>query len=338
MKGAYKEPEPIFVVGMNGSGTTMLLDNLGRHPTVYGFPKETRLIPYLIAQQESFGDLHHDANFQKLWRTVLRLNVFQQVNNNTAVPLPENWKDFPRNLAAVLDGVFSYFSQQAGKQRWCEKTPQHVQHIRSIARLFPHAKFIHIIRDGRDCAASFNRRWHRTPELTIYRWKNIVRNGCSQGLQLGKEHYMEIHYEELTTDPSNGLSQVCNFLGIPFDPAVLESAQPYLQTENTESLQMEAGGLQPNSGKWKSYFNTKTRKSLEKICGSTLAQHGYTTDYPDSDINISWLNRRYWNSKDVLVQYFREIILKLGGKIDRPWRVILSKPFTAFRQRRQNKY
>jgi len=330
---AYTNPAPVFIVGMNGSGTTMLLDNLGRHPELYSFPKETRLIPYLIAQQDRFGDLHHDGNFKKLWIEVLGLHVFHQVNNNTDVPLPQNWKDFPRSLAAVLDGVFTHFSGQAGKLRWCEKTPQHVQHIKSLAELFSQAKFIHVIRDGRDCAASFNRRWRRTPELTIYRWKNIVTIGSYQGLQLGKERYLEVRYEDLTLSPEKWLRQICDFLNIPFDPAILESTQPYLQTDNEQG-----NSLQPNSGKWENYFGPKTRRRLEQISGNTLAKFGYTTSYPNSNEDISWLNRRYWSAKDALVQYVREIMLKLSGRIDRPWHVILSKPFIAFKQRGHNKY
>ena len=57
---------PVFVVGMNGSGTTMLLDSLGRHPALYAFPKETRLIPYLMSRVSTYGDLTVDANFQRL--------------------------------------------------------------------------------------------------------------------------------------------------------------------------------------------------------------------------------------------------------------------------------
>jgi hypothetical protein len=333
MMSAYTNPEPVFIVGMNGSGTTMLLDNLGRHPALYAFPKETRLIPYFIAHQDSFGNLHHDDNFKRLWIEVLGLHAFQLVNNNTDVPLPKNWKDFPRSLAAVLDGAFTYFSRQAGKLRWCEKTPQHVQHIMPLAELFSQAKFIHMIRDGRDCAASLNRRWRRTPELTVYRWKNIVTNGSHQGLQLGNERYLEVRYEDLTMSPEKWLRQICNFLNMPFDTAVLESAQPYMQTN-------KSGGksLQPNSGQWESYFEPKIRRKLEIISGNTLAKFGYNTNYPNSNDDISSLKRRYWSAKDALVQYFREIMLKLTGRINRPWHVILSKPFIAFKQRGRNKY
>jgi Sulfotransferase family len=333
-----KKSEPVFVVGMNGSGTTMLLDNLGRHPQLYAFPRETRLIPHLIATHHRFDDLSEDDNFRRLWEEVLGLTVFEYVNDHQKLPLPDDWQSYPRDLAGVLDGVFSYFARKEGKQRWCEKTPHHVQHISKLADLFPLARFIHVIRDGRDCAASFNRRWHRSPELTMFRWKKVIREGCRQGRMLGKERYMEVRYEDLTTDPEYWLQQICNFLGVPFDHAVLLSAQPYLKTAHLQSGEKNLGGLKPNSGNWRQYFTPGKISDLEKIGGSTLKSFGYETAFPDSDRNLSKLKRHLLSAKDALVQYLREIGLKLSGRIERPWRVILSRPFIAFRQRGENEY
>ena len=166
---------PVFIVGMNGSGTTMLLDSLGNHPDLYAYPRETRLIPNLIHNVDRYGDLNNDENFLRLWHAVLGIPAFRgKKYKSPKPPLPANWRDFPRNLAAVLDAVFRYFALTHGKIRWCEKTPQHVQHLQNLHAVFPGAKFIHIIRDGRDCAASFHRRWRRQPELTIYRWKKVI--------------------------------------------------------------------------------------------------------------------------------------------------------------------
>jgi hypothetical protein len=324
---------PVFVVGMNGSGTTMLLDCLGRHPALYAFPRETRLIPYLMARVGSFGDLGVDPNFQRLWDEVRTLAVFRLVNDDAPVPLPPDWRDRPRTLAAVLDAVFGYFAARAGKPRWCEKTPQHVQHLLALAEQFPSARFIHVVRDGRDCAVSFHRRWRRQPELTVFRWKKVVAVGRAQGRKLGAQRYLEVRYEDLTAAPEPSLRHICDFLGLPFDAAVLESARPYLSTGDSGER-----GLQRNSGKWQGYFSAPMQQRLERIAGRTLAQCGYETSLPQADANVPGWKRRYWAGAESLRQYGREIWRKLHGDLDRPWRVILAKPINALRQRQHNEY
>ena len=326
--------EPVFVVGMNGSGTTMLLDCLGRHPQLYAFPHETRLIPFLMARQGVYGDLEVDSNFRRFWDDVRSLPVFREENGNRPVPLPEDWRDQPRSLAAILDAVFRHFAVTTSKRRWCEKTPQHVQHLRALGTLFPHAKFIHIIRDGRDCAASFHRRWYRRPELTVFRWKKVVAMGRAQGGELGPSRYLEVRYEDVTASPGPALRSICEFLELPFDAAVLESDQPFLQVDPGET----ARGLKQNSGKWERYFSPRTRERLDRIAGRMLATCGYHTGRPDSDLDISGWQKRYWVMTEVSRAYLREIWRKLTGKLERPWRVILVKPVTALRHREHNLY
>ena len=156
--------EPVFVVGMNGSGTTMLLDCLDNHPDLFGFRRETKIIPYFIQSAGKYGDLSDDKNFRKMWDDFRSISFFKYVNNGKIVPLPKSWKDAPRSAAGIIDCTLSYFAEKDGKHRWCEKTPMHAQHICLLADSFPNAKFIHIIRDGRACAASFHRRWGYKPE------------------------------------------------------------------------------------------------------------------------------------------------------------------------------
>ena len=334
MNAADASSGPVFVVGMNGSGTTMLLDCLGRHPNLYAFPRETRLIPYLMSRVKTFGDLQIEANYRRLWDEVREVTVFRQENGGSPVPIPQDWLNGPRSLATVLDEVFSYFASGAGKRRWCEKTPQHVQHLLALAELFPAAKFIHVIRDGRDCAASFQRRWRRQPELTIFRWKKVVAIGRTQGRQLGVGRYFEIRYEDLTAVPEDSLRDICKFLELSFDPAVLDSTQPYLQAAGDGGSR----GLQQNSGKWRTYFSPRMQRRLETIAGRTLAECGYETSYPQADASVPGWQRRYWAGSEVVRQYGREIWRKLNGDLDRSWGVILAKPITALRQRHHNEY
>jgi hypothetical protein len=148
-----------------------------------------------------------------------------------------------------------------------------------------------------------------------------------------------VRYEDLTIEPEYWLRILCEFLGVTFDEKILVSSQPYLKNGPAEDDSNETTGrLRANSGNWKSYFDSSKKNRLERIGGKTLALFGYETNYPDSDFDPPAWKRRLWGSQDYVVQYAREIGLKLTGRIERPWRVILSRPFVAHKQQGENEY
>ena len=285
------ECRPVFVVGMNGSGTSMLADCLGRHSGLYAGTKETRVIPYLIARASQFGDLGDDKHFLELWRTVTTILALQRMNGSRPVPIPENWREFPRNVASVVDGVFRQLARRHGKNRWGEKTPQNVQHMPVLHGAFPGARFIHIIRDGRDCAASFHRRWLKTPELTMYRWKHVVRAGRRDGAALG-DRCMEVRYEDLTAAPEQWMRSICEFLGLPFESAVLYSGRP--QNANQSGLPR----IERNSERWRSYFTKRELERLERIGGVVLQEQGYPVEFAPGDKDPSQFYLKCWDARD----------------------------------------
>ena len=323
---------PIFVVGMNGSGTSMLADCLGLHPELFATPWETRLIPYLIINTPKFGDLNNDENFLALWKAVLNIPAFTQMNAWKPLRLPKNWRDFPRELPSVIDAVFRSISLQHNKQRWAEKTPQNIQHLCKLGELFTGAKFIHIIRDGRDCAASFHRRWQRTPEFTIYRWKRVLQEGESQGKKLG-DRYFQLRYEDITTNPDLWMRKICKFVELPFDDVILRSNQPHQEKWG------ELGNIQPNSEKWKTYFTEKKIKNLEKIAGMSLHNYGYNVRNKTGNKNPNVMQKFFWKWRDAYKEFQNMGMKKLTGKTKRlPWSRIVKFVQTSIRQSRANKF
>ncbi|MGV7235034.1 MAG: sulfotransferase family protein [Nitrosomonadaceae bacterium] len=279
--------KPIFIVGMNGSGTTMLLDCLDNHPDIYGFERETKIIPYFIQSAGKYGDLSQDDNFLKMYEDFLNVSFFKYVNNGKKVPLPENWRDVPRSVASVIDGTFNYFAETKGKSRWCEKTPMHAQHISLLAETFPGAKFLHIIRDGRACSASFHRRWGYTPELSVYRWKHIVQEAQRQGNMI-PDRYFELHYEDLTSDPEAWMQNICRFLQVHFDPKLitLSRARDFTGSSDTVIVKREEY--------WQDYLSADKIDALECIAGKTMHRLGYKINNADGDNDPGILRIKYW--------------------------------------------
>jgi hypothetical protein len=331
MTNSAETSKPVFVVGMNGSGTTMLLDCLDNHPELYGFRRETKVIPYFIQSAGKYGDLSRDENFRRLWDDFRSITFFKYVNNGRNVPLPDNWRDAPRSVSGVIDGTLTYFAKKENKTRWCEKTPMHAQHICLLADAFPDAKFIHIIRDGRSCAASFHRRWGFTPELTVYRWKHIVRDAQRQGSTL-PDRYFELRYEDLTNDPECWLKKVCSFLQVPYDASVITLSRVRKHSGSSDAV------ITKREEYWRTYFTIEQQDEFDRVAGKLLNGLGYSTKNPFCDEDPASWRIKYWAYIDNIRQGIRSIRNELmrsrdGGK----WDDLSSRILNAIKQRLTNR-
>ncbi|MDP1558114.1 MAG: sulfotransferase [Nitrosomonas sp.] len=87
-----------------------------------------------------------------------RTKSFWQVNGKTPLVLADFQLDEP-GFAGVIQAIFNELASREGQQRWGEKSPMNLQHITALAKVFPNAQFIHIIRDVRDYCLSINKAW-----------------------------------------------------------------------------------------------------------------------------------------------------------------------------------
>ena len=115
-----------------------------------------------------------------------------------------------------------------GKDIWVEKTPDHLPRLQLITRVLPEARFIHILRDGRDVVASLLQSISEGPvewnwpvgdvEYYIDRWNADV--NTSLRYRHDPCHAL-IKYEALLVDPEGELRRLCQFMGVSFDPDML---------------------------------------------------------------------------------------------------------------------
>lgn len=186
---------PIFIVGCQRSGTTLLRLILDSHPNISCGP-ETRFLADLARITGSEWDRLSQYGFPK-----------------------EYWL---RKVSGFFDSFQSEYAAARGKTRWADKTPRYALSLDYLDALFPTCQVVHVIRDGRDVVASHRDRFgYRAALVAVVKWPRYISVARATGARLGPERYVEVRYEDLVTDPVASLRGLLDYLGEPYDPAVL---------------------------------------------------------------------------------------------------------------------
>ena len=116
----------------------------------------------------------------------------------------------PTDYADVIRSLYGVYAQAQGKPRYGNKSPGHVASMPQLLALFPEAKFIHIVRDGRNVALSYMEHNFGPSDLagSAEAWRNRVMRGRRAGAKLGPDRYTEVRYEDLLDDPEGQLRRL----------------------------------------------------------------------------------------------------------------------------------
>lgn len=284
-------PAVPFIVGVGRSGTTLLRLMLDAHPDL-AIPPETHFVPDIIKAASSQANLPVD-------------DVLDLITSG------RHWGDFgleeealrerletdePLDAAGAIRAFFELYAERHDKPRWGDKTPIYVKDMAAIESVIGEARFIHLIRDGRDVALSvLGMNWgpSTVPEAA-FRWKKRILRAREQVPRIG--HYVEIRYEDLVRDTEPTLRRVCEFVELPYDDAMLryhERAADRLREKardldrgpdkapQSAEARMESHALAtepPNPERierWRTEMSAEDRAVYEELAGDLLADLGY---------------------------------------------------------------
>jgi len=268
---------PIFIVGCPRSGTTPLRDLLRSHPNLT-FPDESQFIPEFF---RAYGDPVNEYEARQLAARILKLRWIRFWDLSLE---PASFADL-RSFRQIVSRIYEEWARKENKPRWGDKTPQYVTETATLLEIFPSCKIIHIYRDGRDVALS----WLRTnfgPSnifTAASAWKRFVSTGCSTGITLPPETYLEVRYETLLSHPRDTMKRICAFIGEPFCDAVLQ-LNP-LKKEYKEKLIFGTSKrgisdtelVDANVAKWKKEMSLPDQELFESVAGDLLESLGYET-------------------------------------------------------------
>jgi hypothetical protein len=189
-----------------------------------------------------------------------------------------------RRHGEFVDRAFAEVCQQTQASTWAEKSPRNVRRLAYIFRHFPKARFVHVIRDGRDAVCSL-RAHHRVRridgeevqiaplrplEQCARRWVDDVGAGLAWSHH---PNYREIRYEDLVSDLEGSLRRLLESLGERFSPEMLDyhRKQSAVSTEPNFSRPIFGTSV----GRWRRDLSAEELAQVGQLCGPLLEQLGY---------------------------------------------------------------
>jgi hypothetical protein len=277
------EPEhpPFFIVGFQRSGTTLLRLMLDSHPLV-SVPLDAVGLwaRYAARLGAEFGGLATDEDLRRLVEALVaeeRIRLWDVDLSAERIIASLVERDFP----AVIEAFNAEYAASKGKRRWGSKDPGDMRRIHLVDEWFPEARFVHILRDGRDACLSLIAQDFGPDDLLACAdaWREEVWWVRRIGRLLGPERYHELRYEDLVTDPEGVLRPLCDFLSLEFDTAMLTYHRRVGDAVPDEKRHIwpliDRPPQADNVERWRTRLSRGMRVCFEKRAGEVLAECGY---------------------------------------------------------------
>jgi hypothetical protein len=295
----------IFIVGLSRSGTTLMRNVLNQSDLI-AISRENHFLGHLIGAEgmrqkfHKFGDLSIDENVHKLvdylysggsersswfrrasshWRWITRRVDRQEFTQKLL--------ETDRSERAFFIILMQLFAEKKGKPIMGEKTPAHFRYVETLLNWFPEAKIIHMMRDPRGIFISEWRRRQKEAQSFPYRqlkrlpilmklvillqttitWREGARR-CLENQNKYPLNYYTQRFEDLVSNPEIHVKELCAFIGVPFQPIMLE------QTVVSMGFQEKQTGFDSGAAnRWKkhitpgidAWFRFWLRGDMEKV-------------------------------------------------------------------------
>lgn len=267
--GSSSAARHIVVGGCGRSGTTLLRIILDSHPDVCCGPESDLFRPHpvrLTRLADKFGFAH------------------------------DRLKAMADSISCRVDFIDRFAEaccRRAGKRIWAEKTPDNILGLEWIFAHFPDAKFVHVLRDGRDVACSLRNHprykmengrrvaldTNNPIDKCAARWRDSLRS-AQPFVQDPRFH--TVRYEALTDSPRETISALLDFLGLPWHDNVLKHSEVDTVFRDPAAFPQNAEALKPISkdaaGRWKRDLSAEEKVQFKNVAGDLLVEWGYAED------------------------------------------------------------
>lgn len=276
--------EPIFIVGANRSGTTLLRLILNAHSNI-AIPDEIQYFKSRgIARWRQPGMTSEE--YARFVRRFLRVNC-RSLTGLDVGRLENGLLSYPEiDLRHPYRAALSSWAHLQGKGRWGEKTPGNLFYADVIHDMFPSARFIYIVRDPRAGVSSMMN-VPFFPRDVVFNAMNRRKHNMEGRTYLEKyvpgSQRITVRYEDLVTDPIRTINHICTFVRVPFEKQMLQfhvDADRFMNEEAVVTYNVSATRpiLRDQKEAWRNYLSKEDIAFVECICREEMLRYGYPPD------------------------------------------------------------
>lgn len=255
---------PVFLVGSERSGTTLLRLMLDHHPAI-AFNAESEFIVTQISDDGAYPEIGRYREWLKNDR-VFKLHCFGI--------------DERLDFVGLVNDFLNQKKSRDNKNM--VGATVHYQ-FRKLGKIWPRAKYIYLYRDGRDVANSIVRMgWAGNVYVAADWWLEAEKEWDKLRHALGNNDWIEVRYEDLIASNTPQLERICAFLGVEYSEKMFD------YVKNTTYRAPDASLIY----QWKTGMRKEEVQQLEEKLGDRLSSRGYElSGHPR--IPVPWLTRKY---------------------------------------------
>lgn len=246
---SFQQAGPIFIVGAPRSGTSMLHWALVQHENLWGSAESDFLRPLV----KGIGSAYESGTNLGDYHWLIKENVSKA--------------EF---MLFIGQGIESLYCSRSGGLRWVDQTPQYVLDFSSLNAMFPHARFIHIVRDGRQVICSMQEKFGWSFVKAMNTWKQMVEAGHQISCEK-RINFLQIKYESIVRDPESSFREIFEYIEEKFEPASVNFLKRPINSAPGREVEASMEKLKPRWKNW-SFFK---RTIFQAYCGKIMKDLGY---------------------------------------------------------------
>lgn len=232
----------VFVIGAPRSGTTLVQRLISNHSNIHSFNGETSVFsPKNIFRYERFAHIVDENVYDKV------------INSSDCIVTFFERLHFEGLCSNVKDEGYIL-----------EKTPQHIKKLDFLIKHFPNAKFVHVIRDPRDCYYSGKAAENIPQSQSAKRYNNYWLQCVNSRVGIKNTNIIDVFYERLTSSPEKELTKIMNHLDLPLEVGQLDSTKNSSDKRSNEKAFLRLNQKVSNKtvGQWKEKLSSKEINDL----------------------------------------------------------------------------